>query len=90
MAKKKVEPNLFEGSIISFEEALEKLEENVKQLDDGKLPLKEAMGLFKESIQLSEICLTELDEAEQVLKKITVGANGALVETEWNPTGGDE
>ena len=30
MAKKKVEPNLFEGSIISFEEALEKLEGNVK------------------------------------------------------------
>jgi len=48
--KKKDEGSLFESQEMSFETALEKLEENVKKLEDGKIPLQDAMELFKESI----------------------------------------
>lgn len=87
--KKKDEGSLFESQEMSFETALEKLEENVKKLEDGKIPLQDAMELFKESIQLSDVCLKELDDAEQVLTKITLTSKG-LKEEEWDPTGGEE
>jgi len=89
--KKKTEAlDLFEKDELDFEKALTKLESNVGKLEDGKIPLKEALALFKESIQLSDACLAELNEAEQVLKKITLNSKGEPEESDWSPTGGEE
>ena len=63
---------------INFEDALERLEEIVKRLEEGNLGLDESLKVFEEGIKLSKICASKLDEAEkkiEILIKSEVGAN---------------
>lgn len=51
-------------SDLSFEEALARLEEVVRVLEEGNLPLEEVLNLFQEGISLSRFCHACLREAE--------------------------
>ncbi len=53
----------------SFETSLAQLEETVKELESGRLPLEKAVKLFEKGMNLSKFCLEKLDETE---KKITI------------------
>jgi exodeoxyribonuclease VII small subunit len=64
----------------SFEDALEKLEEIVEQLESGELSLEEALKKFEEGIKLSRFCQRKLNDTEQ---KITTLLDEAQKE---NPT----
>ena len=48
-----------------FEAALSRLEEIVKELETGDLPLEQSLKLFEEGIKLSRICNKRLEEAER-------------------------
>ncbi len=48
-----------------FEAALARLEEIVKELETGELPLEQSLKLFEEGIKLSRICNKRLEEAER-------------------------
>ena len=52
----------------NFEAALKRLEEIVRKLEGGELPLDTALELFEEGIQLSRFCNTTLDAGKGVLK----------------------
>lgn len=58
---------------LDFEEALARLEEVVKELEDGGLSLEKSLELFEEGVKLVKFCKMELDQAERkieiVLKK---------------------
>ncbi|NLJ84417.1 MAG: exodeoxyribonuclease VII small subunit [Halanaerobiaceae bacterium] len=58
---------------LDFEEALARLEEVVKELEDGGLSLEKSLELFEEGVKLVKFCKLELDQAERkieiVLKK---------------------
>ena len=56
-------------TIMSFEEAITKLEKTVELLEKGELPLDELINVFQEGIALSRFCSKRLDEVE---KKITM------------------
>lgn len=60
----------------SFEDALGRLEEVVKKLEDGRLPLEEALELFAEGIELTNICKDKLDGAEQRISILTTNQQG--------------
>ncbi|HPK54109.1 MAG TPA: exodeoxyribonuclease VII small subunit [Smithellaceae bacterium] len=60
-----------------FEEAMEKLEDIVKKMDAGDLPLDEALKSFEEGIKLVHFCQTKLDEAERRVE-ILSGKGDAL------------
>jgi len=77
MARTKKKDNLDE---ICFEEALEKLEVIVKQLERGELSLDESLGNFAEGVNLSKVCLHKLDCAQQQIDKILVEQQGKIVE----------
>lgn len=62
-----------EDKDISFEKAMERLEELVAKLEDGKAPLDQSLKLFEEGVKLVEICKKQLDEAEQRVKILTEG-----------------
>ncbi len=62
----------------SFEENLNKLEEGVKSLEDGELPLKETIEKFEEGIKLSKLCTEELEGAKQKIEKL-IEKNGKVV-----------
>ncbi|MBI4302138.1 MAG: exodeoxyribonuclease VII small subunit [Chloroflexi bacterium] len=49
---------------MTFEEALSKLEEMVKTLEDGGLTLEQATALFEEGVRLANICHQRLESAE--------------------------
>lgn len=48
----------------TFEAGLEQLEQIVKEMESGDLPLERALDLFERGIQLSENCRKQLEEAE--------------------------
>lgn len=47
-----------------FEAGLQELEQIVKQMESGELPLERALELFERGIRLSEKCRQQLEEAE--------------------------
>lgn len=48
----------------SFEAGLEQLEQVVKKLEDGDLPLEKSLDLFEQGVKLSESCHKQLRAAE--------------------------
>ncbi len=48
----------------SFEVSLDELEQVVKQLEAGDLPLERALELFERGMSLSDRCRKQLEEAE--------------------------
>ena len=57
----------------SFEQALGRLDEIVRHLEKGDLPLSESMTLFEEGTGLLNLCGKLLDEAEQKVVKLRKG-----------------
>ena len=49
---------------VSFEQAFDLLEEKVKFLEEGGIPLEESVGLFEEGMRLLKICNEYLNTAE--------------------------
>jgi exodeoxyribonuclease VII small subunit len=50
---------------LSFEGALEQLEDTVGRLEEGEMPLEEALELFEAGVRLSRQCTTTLETAEK-------------------------
>jgi exodeoxyribonuclease VII small subunit len=53
------------GDSLSFEGALERLEETVSRLESGEMPLEEALELFESGVALSRRCSATLEAAER-------------------------
>ena len=49
----------------SFEEGLDRLEQIVKDLEQGELDLEKSLELFEQGVELSKSCHKQLEEAEQ-------------------------
>ena len=56
---------------IPFEEALQKLESLVQNMERGKTPLTEMISQYQEGSALLKICQTRLQEAELTIQKLT-------------------
>lgn len=67
-----------EDRILSFDEAISRLEAVVQELEGGGLPLEKALDLFAEGIELSRICSRNLRAAEQRIAILTRDDGGAL------------
>ncbi|OIK11734.1 exodeoxyribonuclease VII small subunit [Bacillus sp. MUM 116] len=55
---------------ISFEEAMNKLEQIVDRLEEGDVPLEEAILIYKEGMELSKLCHDKLKNVEEQLTQI--------------------
>lgn len=62
---------------MSFEDALQALEEIVKGLESGEVKLDAAIGSYVRGAQLKRHCETKLREAQAKIEKISLGADGA-------------
>lgn len=65
-----------EVSALSFEVALSELEEIVRQLEQGKSSLEDAIGAYERGASLKEHCEKKLTEARARVEKIKLGADG--------------
>jgi exodeoxyribonuclease VII small subunit len=62
----------------NFEAALKRLEEIVKKLESGDLPLDSALELFEEGIKLSRFCHTTLGQAERRVEILLKNESGQV------------
>ena len=67
----------------TFEESMQRLEQIVRAMERGDVPLEESLKLFREGTQLVESCGKLLDEAELQVKKISTAADGSPVEEDF-------
>ncbi len=65
---------------MSFEESLNRLDEIVRHLEKGDLPLSESLALFEEGTALMTSCSKMLDEAEQKVMKLRKGSDREPIE----------
>ncbi len=64
----------------TFEQNMQRLEQIVRAMERGDVPLEESLKLFQEGTELVRSCGKLLDEAQLQIKKITTGPDGAPVE----------
>ena len=75
------------GSEFSFEKAMERMDEIIALLEDGRLDLDKSLEVFEEGIKLYR-CLTQrLKEAEGRVKLIMEGQDGIAEEFDFEPEG---
>jgi len=63
---------------MKFEEGLRKLESIVSTLDEGKISLDEALGLFKEGLNLTRELSKTLDDIERKVEILVKKDDGTL------------
>ena len=68
----------------TFEEALEELENTVKELESDKLSLEESVKKFEKGIELSNHCNTLLAEAEKSITMLIEKSNGEVAEEQFS------
>lgn len=64
----------------SFEQSMERLEQIVRAMERGDVPLEESLKLFREGTELVQSCGKFLDDAELQVKQISVADDGRPVE----------
>ena len=67
-----------------FEEALQKLEAIVTQMEEGDLPLEETLKAFEEGVKLARFCANKLDEAERKVERLMRDQAGKLQTTSFS------
>ncbi|MGD9629054.1 MAG: exodeoxyribonuclease VII small subunit [Pyrinomonadaceae bacterium] len=62
----------------TFEASLNELEEIVKQLEEGDLPLEDSLKLFESGVKLSRECRERLVNAERRIEVLLKDTDGNL------------
>ncbi|MEO5612808.1 MAG: exodeoxyribonuclease VII small subunit [Sphingomicrobium sp.] len=61
---------------LSFEDALAELDQIVKTLEQGSVPLDESIALYQRGDRLKRHCETRLKAAQARIEQIAFGADG--------------
>ena len=75
MAETSIPPDI---AAMSFEAALEELERIVRQLEEGRSTLDDAIGFYQRGAALKKHCEIKLREAQEKVEKIVVGPDGSI------------
>lgn len=67
----------------TFEEDMQRLEQIVRAMERGDVPLDESLKLFQEGTELVRICSKLLDDAQLQVKKIMTATDGSPVEEDF-------
>ena len=71
----------------TFEENMQRLEQIVRAMERGDVPLEESLKLFREGTALVEACGKLLDEAELQVRKIVPQTDGTPSEEGFSDEG---
>ena len=75
---------------LSFEQSLGRLEEIVRHLEKGDLPLSDTLSLYEEGTGLIASCSKMLDKAEQKVVKLKKGPDRNPIETDFEEENGND
>ena len=67
----------------TFEENMHRLEQIVRAMERGDVPLEESLKLFQEGTELVRKCGKILDEAQLQVKKIATASDGTPIEEDF-------
>lgn len=67
----------------TFEENMQQLEQIVRALERGDVPLEESLKLFRQGTELVAKCGKLLDEAELQIKQVTAKEDGTPCEEDF-------
>jgi exodeoxyribonuclease VII small subunit len=81
MKKSNISPDITK---LSFEEALEELENIVSKLEDGSINLEESIEEYTRGVHLKNHCETKLKEATLKVEQITIDKDGKFSTKEFN------
>lgn len=70
--------NLEEINALSFEDALARLENIVRELESGRIKLDDAVAAYEQAIALKNLCENKLKSAQLKIEKITINPDGSL------------
>lgn len=62
---------------LSFEEALSRLENIVRELEAGKIKLDDAVNAYEQAVSLKKFCEKKLNDAKLKIEKIEIAPDGA-------------
>ena len=63
----------------TFEESMNRLEQIVRAMERGDVPLEESLKLFQEGTELVQTCTKLLDDAQLQIKKVMTATDGSPV-----------
>jgi exodeoxyribonuclease VII small subunit len=72
------EATLADIAAMSFEDALAELEGIVRRLESGQVKLDDAIQSYERGALLKQHCEKKLNEAQQRVDRIVIGADGAV------------
>lgn len=65
---------------LTYEQSIARLDDIVRNMERGDVPLEQALKLFEEGANLIAACNKMLDEAEQMVVKLKKGPDGYPIE----------
>ena len=65
-------------SKLSFEQAMNELEDVVAKLENGQVPLEDSIKLYEMGNDLKKYCEQKLKEAEEKVSQITISNDGSV------------
>jgi exodeoxyribonuclease VII small subunit len=68
-----------DAASLSFEEAIERLQTIVEELEGGSLSLEESIARYEEGVKLSRRLTQTLDQAEKRIERLATGEGGEPV-----------
>ena len=63
---------------LSFEDALIKLENIVRELESGRIKLDDAVSAYEKAVKLKAICTEKLKAATLKIEKIEINKDGSI------------
>jgi len=76
--KKKNTLDNSDPSVSTLEKDLGRLQKIVDALEQGDIPLEQALKMYEEGISLSKACIEKLQHAEVKIKKLSKDINGKM------------
>ena len=74
----------------SFEDAMSRLEDIVKDLEGGELSLEDSFKVFEEGMKLIKFCSGKLEEVEQKVTMLVKDSSGKLMRQDFDADEKDE
>ena len=65
---------------MKFEDAMIKLEGEVRKLESGNMTLDESIDAFGEAVKLIGVCQKQLDNAERRVRLLTESKDGSITD----------
>ena len=65
---------------MKFEDAIIKLEGEVKKLESGNMTLDESIAAFEEAVKLIGVCNKQLENAERRVRLLTETEDGSITD----------